>query len=166
MNKQTNRESREDLFDHLIQLPVLRIFEGFYRTHKEVLLYLLFGGISFFLNVILFALIEHMFQISELINNVIGWVVCVLFQFVTNRTWVFAARTDGMSPGSFYFMATVEYHGGKSGGADHCYIVELSAEQVLGIYKINLYMRFVYMFKWRGNILFTLFHCKAVLASG
>ena len=29
MNKQTNRESREDLFDHLIQLPVLRIFEEF-----------------------------------------------------------------------------------------------------------------------------------------
>lgn len=110
MNKQTNRESREDLFDHLIQLPVLRIFEGFYRTHKEVLLYLLFGGISFFLNVILFALIEHMFQISELINNVIGWVVCVLFQFVTNRTWVFAARTDGMSE---IFRQMASFFGGR-----------------------------------------------------
>ena len=110
MNKQTNRESREDLFDHLIQLPVLRIFEGFYRTHKEVLLYLLFGGISFFLNVILFALIEHMFRISELINNVIGWVVCVLFQFVTNRTWVFAARTDGMSE---FFRLMASFFGGR-----------------------------------------------------
>lgn len=110
MNKQTNRESREDLFDHLIQLPVLRIFEEFYRTHKEVLLYLLFGGISFFLNVILFALIEHMFQISELINNVIGWVVCVLFQFVTNRTWVFAARTDGMSE---FFRQMASFFGGR-----------------------------------------------------
>ena len=33
--------------------------------------------------------------INELIANVICWVLCVLFQFFTNRTWVFDGKTDG-----------------------------------------------------------------------
>ena len=36
--------------------------------------------------------------------------VCVLFQFVTNRTWVFAARTDGMSE---FFRQMASFFGGR-----------------------------------------------------
>lgn len=41
-------EEKRDIFDRLMHLPVLNIFEPFYKKHKEVLMYLFFGGITFF----------------------------------------------------------------------------------------------------------------------
>ena len=98
---------KEDIFDRMMHLPLLRIFEPFYRKHKEVLMYLLFGGIAFFLNIFLFLAIDRFLPIGELINNIICWVVCVLFQFFTNRTWVFEGHVERMSAflgqmGSFF----------------------------------------------------------------
>lgn len=119
--KNTNRqEPREDIFDRLMHLPVLRIFEGFYRAHKEVLLYLFFGGVTFFLNIFLFAVINYAFGISELINNMIGWVACVLFQFFTNRTWVFESRTSGTSG---FLKQMADFFGGR--------LLTLAAEEVI-----------------------------------
>lgn len=61
--------------------------------HKAALFYLLFGGLAFFLNLGLFSLINET-GINELVNNVICWLVCVLFQFFTNRTWVFDGHVN------------------------------------------------------------------------
>ena len=88
-----NETQKKDIFDRLMALPVLNIFEPFYKKHKEVLLYLLFGGLAFFLNLGLFFLLDET-GMNELLNNCICWVVCVLFQFFTNRTWVFDAEVD------------------------------------------------------------------------
>ena len=82
-------EEKRDIFDRLMHLPVLNIFEPFYKKHKEVLMYLFFGGITFFLNIALYAWLDGMLGINALIANVICWVICVLFQYFTNRTWVF-----------------------------------------------------------------------------
>lgn len=41
-------KEKRDIFDRLMHLPVLNIFEPFYKKHKEVLMYLFFGGITFF----------------------------------------------------------------------------------------------------------------------
>lgn len=66
-----------------------------YIRNKEVILYLFFGGLAFFLNIGLFALLNEVCNINELIANVICWCVCVLFQFITNRSWVFDAGEGG-----------------------------------------------------------------------
>ena len=87
-------EEKKDIFDRLMHLPVLNIFEPFYKKHKEVLMYLFFGGITFFLNIALYAWLDGMLGINALIANVICWVVCVLFQYFTNRTWVFDGQVD------------------------------------------------------------------------
>lgn len=76
-------------------LPLLNLLEPFYKAHKMVLLYLFFGGTSFFLNLFLFYAIARFTPLDPLVNNVICWVVCVLYQFWTNRTWVFDGRTEG-----------------------------------------------------------------------
>ena len=57
-------------------------------------MYLFFGGITFFLNIALYAWLDGMLGINALIANVICWVVCVLFQYFTNRTWVFDGQVD------------------------------------------------------------------------
>ena len=51
-------EEKKDIFDRLMHLPVLNIFEPFYKKHKEVLMYLFFGGITFFLNIALYAWLD------------------------------------------------------------------------------------------------------------
>ena len=53
-------EEKKDIFDKLMHLPVLNIFEPFYKKHKEVLMYLFFGGITFFLNIALYAWLDGM----------------------------------------------------------------------------------------------------------
>ena len=91
-------ESREngDIFDRLMGLPVLRVFEPFYRRHKAVLLYLFFGGLTFFLSVAVFALFESWLLMNEHGANVLSWIIAVLFAYLTNRTWVFAGRASGV----------------------------------------------------------------------
>ena len=86
--------TREDIFDRLMGLPGLRILKPWYSKHKEVLLYLFFGGLAVFLNLALFVLFTKRFGWGALFANVVDWVICVLFQFITNKTWVFAAETD------------------------------------------------------------------------
>jgi predicted membrane protein len=31
---------------------------------------------------------------EDLFANVVDWIICVLFRFITNKTWVFAVETD------------------------------------------------------------------------
>ena len=38
---------KEDIFDKLMHLPGLRIFEPIYKKYKEILMYLLFGFLTF-----------------------------------------------------------------------------------------------------------------------
>lgn len=88
------KSQHEDIFDRIMGLPGLRILKPWYSKHKEVLLYLFFGGLAVFLNLGLFILFTKNFGWGDLFANVVDWVICVLFQFITNKTWVFAAETD------------------------------------------------------------------------
>ncbi len=114
---------KQDIFDRLMDLPLLRIFQPFYKKHKEILLYLFFGGAAFFLNLFLFMGILTL-GVNELANNVICWVVCVLFQFFTNRTWVFESHVEGLD-GFLKQMA------GFFGGRVFTLVVE---EVILGVF--------------------------------
>lgn len=89
-------EKKPDIFDRLMHTKVLRVFEPFYKKHKEVLMYLLFGGLAFFLNLFLFWLFVTWGGMNELVGNVFCWIICVTFQYITNRTWVFDAKTAGV----------------------------------------------------------------------
>ena len=47
---------REDVFDRLMRLPLLNLLEPFYRAHKQALLYLFFGALTFFVSIASYAL--------------------------------------------------------------------------------------------------------------
>ena len=94
MNEQQN-EKRPDIFDRLVHLPLLRLFEPFYKKHKEGLLYLFFGGVTTLVSFLVFWLFEGLLGWNELLANLISWVVAVAVAFVTNRIWVFASEARG-----------------------------------------------------------------------
>lgn len=78
-----------DIFDRLMTLPVLRLFQPFFAAHREGLLYLFFGGLAFLLSVATYALFQEGLSLNELVANLLSWIICVAFAFVTNQTWVF-----------------------------------------------------------------------------
>ena len=85
---------KTDIFDRIMSLPILNILEPFYKKYKEGLLYLFFGGLTFFLSIFLFWFMDVVMHLNEVVNNSIDWVICVAFQFFTNRTWVFDGKVD------------------------------------------------------------------------
>lgn len=91
-------EHNENLFDRLMGLPVLRIFNPFYLAHKEALLYLFFGGLTTLVDLVIFFVCTGL-HIHTLITNVIAWGGAVLFAYFTNRSWVFHARTEDKKEG-------------------------------------------------------------------
>lgn len=89
-------ENKEkDIFDKIMALPVLRIFEPIYIKYKEVLLYLFFGGLSFLVSIFTYAFFNVYMGMNELIANVLSWIITVMFAFLTNRVWVFQSPTNG-----------------------------------------------------------------------
>ena len=51
-----NRNTAPDIFDRMMSSGFLKRFEPFYKAHKEILLYLLFGGLTTLVGIIFFAI--------------------------------------------------------------------------------------------------------------
>ena len=66
-----------------------------YRKHKEAIDYLFWGGVAFLLSMVLFYLFANVMNIYEQIANIISWVICVIFTYLTNRTFVFCSKVKG-----------------------------------------------------------------------
>ena len=88
-------EKQEDIFGRIMALPLLSKFAPFYKKHKSVLLYLLFGGLTTVVSIGTYALFLPV--VSPLIANIFSWVAAVTFAYVTNRTWVFASKEKGLA---------------------------------------------------------------------
>lgn len=92
---QSEEGRRPDLFDRIMGLALFRPVEPFYRAHKEGLLYLFFGGVTTLVSFLAFGLFFNVIGWSELVANLLSWVLAVLVAYVTNCLWVFdsAPRT-------------------------------------------------------------------------
>ncbi len=64
---------------------------SWYNKYREVLLYLVFGGLTTLINIISFYILRK-FKIQMYISNVIAWIISVLFAFFTNKIFVFESR--------------------------------------------------------------------------
>ena len=85
---------KKDIFDKIMELPGLRIFQTFYKKYKEILLYLFFGALTMIVSIASYAICNLTFGINALVANIISWILAVMFAFYTNRIWVFQAQTN------------------------------------------------------------------------
>lgn len=81
-----------DIFDRLLAMSLLQRLQPFFTAHREKLLYLFFGGISFLLSVGSYAVFLNLFSLHALAANFLSWIVTVAFVYATNRRWVFQAE--------------------------------------------------------------------------
>ena len=66
---------------------------AFYKKHKAVILYLIFGGLTTLINIAVYWLCERGAGLSTASSNVIAWIFAVLFAFATNKIFVFESRS-------------------------------------------------------------------------
>ena len=64
-------------------------------ANKETVLYVIFGVLATVLNIVLFYLFINVWKISTGLGNIIDTIVCILFQYFTNRIWVFESKNNG-----------------------------------------------------------------------
>ena len=86
---------QKDIFDKIMSLPGLRRFYDLYAKYKEILLYILFGGVATVVSIGSFVICETTLGMNTLIANVISWILAVSTAYATNRTWVFNSHTKG-----------------------------------------------------------------------
>lgn len=63
--------------------------------NKETILYLFFGITVVILNIILFYIFINIFKMSTGLGNILDTIICILFQYFTNRIWVFESKNNG-----------------------------------------------------------------------
>lgn len=68
-----------------------------WQKYAQVLSYLFFGVLTTLLNIVLYAVFQAVFGYAAANSwgNVLDNVLCILFAYWTNRTWVFTSRTQG-----------------------------------------------------------------------
>ena len=63
--------------------------------NKETSLYLFFGVLATVLNIVLFYLFVTRWKMSTGLGNILDTIICILFQYFTNRIWVFESKNNG-----------------------------------------------------------------------
>ena len=73
---------------------MIKKIKEMYKKYEEIILYLIIGGLTTLVNILVYYLVTHSFlnpndKIELQIAEVISWVVAVLFAYYTNRKYVF-----------------------------------------------------------------------------
>ena len=61
--------------------------------YEELIGYLIFGGLTTVVNIVVFYLFDSVFEVHYLFANAIAIVVSILFAFFTNKKYVFKSST-------------------------------------------------------------------------
>lgn len=88
-----------------------RLFQLSFMTehYYSILMYLIMGGITTFINIFIFWLFNSQFSLNYTIANIIAWVFSVLFAYVSNKFYVFESKNTSLKTltkevSSFFFF--------------------------------------------------------------
>ncbi len=73
-----------------------RIWELFLK-YKEMVLYLVFGGLTTLVNIVTYALFAYVFNMGTVVSTALAWIVSVIFAYITNKIFVFESKTDSLA---------------------------------------------------------------------
>lgn len=78
-----------------------------YEKHKEMILYLFFGGLTTLVNIVVYWIFVNLLHVDYLVSNMVAWLLSVLFAYITNKTYVFQSKSIGFLPIMREFSAFV-----------------------------------------------------------
>lgn len=65
-----------------------------YKKHDELINYIIFGGLTTLVNIVVFFILETLLSWPYLIANAVAIVLSILFAYVTNKLFVFQTKND------------------------------------------------------------------------
>lgn len=68
-----------------------------YKNYKEQINYLVFGVLTTAINIVVYYFAYNILTISNVISNIIAWILSVLFAYITNKYWVFENYNNKIS---------------------------------------------------------------------
>lgn len=68
-------------------------FIAFLKKYKEIILYLVVGGLTTLINVASYWIFAHPVSLNTVISTVLAWFVSVLFAFFANKIIVFESKS-------------------------------------------------------------------------
>ena len=71
-----------------------KIIKGLYLNYKEVINYLVFGGLTTIVNFVAYCVFARLIGIDEVVSSGLSWFVSVIFAYVTNKIFVFDSKTE------------------------------------------------------------------------
>ena len=71
-----------------------KTIKGLYLNYKEVINYLVFGGLTTIVNFVVYCIFARVIEIDEVLSSGIAWVCGVIFAYVTNKIFVFDSKTE------------------------------------------------------------------------
>ena len=73
---------------------MINMIKSLLIKYKELITYGIFGVLTTVVNFATFKLSDVILgQKLYLVSNIIAWVVCVIFAYVTNKLWVFESKS-------------------------------------------------------------------------
>ena len=75
---------------------MMRKAMALYQKYREMILYLVFGGLTTLVNIFSYFVLTDVGRINYLISTAVAWVLSVLFAYFTNRVWVFQSTAAGV----------------------------------------------------------------------
>ncbi len=64
-----------------------------YQKYREVILYILFGGLTTLINLLVYNTMYYYIESSNLLSTIVAWILSVLTAFLTNKHIVFRSSS-------------------------------------------------------------------------
>lgn len=72
----------------------MKKIKNLYLKYKEIINYLIFGGLSTVVNFASYYVATRVIGIDEVVSSGISWFCAVLFAYITNKLFVFDSKTN------------------------------------------------------------------------
>lgn len=72
----------------------MRKLINLYKKYEEIVNYLIMGGLTTLVSIIVYAMFTKLFHVNYMISNIISWIASVLFAYVTNKMFVFKTKCE------------------------------------------------------------------------
>lgn len=79
------------LFGLILMVHMLKIYDGFGERLKEIINYIIVGGLTTFVSLISYYIFRAFID-NYLVCTVLSWICAVLFAYITNRIFVFKSK--------------------------------------------------------------------------
>lgn len=80
-----------------------------YKKHQELIHYIIFGGLTTLVNLVIFFLLDTLLGWPYLIANAISIILSILFAYVTNKLFVFESKNETMKENTLEFFRFIGF---------------------------------------------------------